>query len=77
MASSSSSLRELRPMNSETAVDMFVNPPLPPAAQGVALAPPSISVSVNQQVSDRPLLARTPRKVKRMNSREAFNLEFG
>ena len=63
-------------MNSETAVDMFVNPPLPPAAHGVALAPP-ISVSVNQQVSDRPLLARTPRKVKRMNSREAFNLEFG
>ena len=77
MASSSSSLRGLRPMNSEPAVDMFVNPPLPPAAHGVALAPPSVSVSVNQQVRDKPRLARIPRKVKRMNSCEAFNLEFG
>ena len=74
----SSSSRLLRQMISETAVDLFFSPHPVPDVQ-VDLCPTVGSSSINQQERTAPVTgnARTNRHVRRINSLDAFNLEFG
>jgi len=82
---SSSSRRSLKPMRSETAVDMYLNesveqnvPNIPsPITQVVSSLSPELGVnSANQQDRAAPNSGAT-RTIKRMNSFEALQHEFG
>ena len=72
-------------MNSETAIDIFINESVEqnvhnipsPDIQVGTTAPELGSSSSNQQDRATPNTGATRTTLRRMNSREAFNLEFG
>ena len=68
--------RVLRLMNNETAVDSYINPVTDPGVPSTTTSPESLTNSMQDNL---PILACAvfPRRVRRMNSCEALEFEFG